>query len=274
MPADGILAGQFGASFADEVEDRIDGFLADGNAADQGLRGDQFVGGEHRAGAILPGAGGGEQHGPLGLAIGVADVDLEQEAIELGFRKGVGAFLLERVLGREHVERAGQGVFDAADGDLTLLHGLQKGGLGARAGAVDLVGHQELAEHRAGHEAEAAAAGAVIVEDFGAGDVGGHQVGGELHPGGMQAEDGAECVDQQGLAEAGHADEQAVAAREDGDEHLLDHVGLAEDDAGDLGLGGGEAATEFLDIADEASHCVTHVAASLIKRIPIEKQRR
>ena len=31
----------------------------------------------------LLGAGGGEQHGALGVAVGVADVDLQQAAVEL-----------------------------------------------------------------------------------------------------------------------------------------------------------------------------------------------
>ena len=103
-------------------------------------------------------AGGGQEHGALGIEVRVADVDLEEEAVELGFRERVGALLLDGVLGGEHVEGARQGVVGAADGDPAFLHGLQQGGLGAWAGAVDLVGHQQLAEDRAGDEAEGAAA--------------------------------------------------------------------------------------------------------------------
>ena len=38
-------------------------------------------------------------------------------------------------------------VAHAGDGDVVFLHGLQKGGLGARAGAVDFIRHHQLAEH-------------------------------------------------------------------------------------------------------------------------------
>ncbi|MFO1521390.1 MAG: hypothetical protein U1G05_04970 [Kiritimatiellia bacterium] len=41
-------------------------------------------------------------------------------------------------------------------------------------------------------------------------------------------------ADQQRFGEAGRADEQRVPPAEDGDEHLVDHVGLADDHAGDL----------------------------------------
>src|SRR3546814_7891166 len=57
-------------------------------------------------------------------------------------------------------------------GDAALLHGLQQGRLRARAGAVDLVGHQELAEHRTGNEAEGAAADLVLLQDLRPQDVG------------------------------------------------------------------------------------------------------
>ena len=47
-------------------------------------------------------------------------------------------------------------------------------------------------------------------------------------------EDLADGADHQRLGQAGHADEQAVAAREDGGEDLLDDLGLADDDAAQL----------------------------------------
>ena len=36
----------------------------------------------------------------------IVDVDLHQEAVELRFGQRIGAFLLDRVLRREHMERA------------------------------------------------------------------------------------------------------------------------------------------------------------------------
>ncbi len=85
----------------------------------------------------------------LGVAIGIVDVDFHQEAIELRLGQRIGTLLLERILCREHVERLRQIMPRAGNGDVLLLHGLQQRRLGARAGAVDLVGHQELREHRA-----------------------------------------------------------------------------------------------------------------------------
>lgn len=61
--------------------------------------------------------------------------------------------------------RAGRASADplalAGNGDVVLLHRLQQRRLGARRGAVDLVGHQELGEDGALDEAEGAAAGLV-----------------------------------------------------------------------------------------------------------------
>ena len=83
------------------------------------------------------------------------------------------------------------------------------------------------------------------LEDFRADDVGGHQVRGELDALELEAEDAAEGGDEQGLGQAGHADEQAVALAEQGGEELLDDLVLADDDAGGFGADGGGA---FLDV--------------------------
>ena len=76
---------------------------------------------------------------------------------------------------------------------------------------------------------KAAAAVGAGLQHLGAEDVGGHQVGGELHPVRDQPEHRAERLDQPGLGEARRADEQAVAAAEDRDQRLLDHLLLADD---------------------------------------------
>ena len=52
---------------------------------------------------------------PLGVVVRIVDVDLHQEAVELRFRQRIGAFLLDRVLRREHVERARHVVAVAGD---------------------------------------------------------------------------------------------------------------------------------------------------------------
>ena len=64
-------------------------------------------------------------------------------------------------------------------------------------------------------------------------------------------EDLADRADHERLGQAGHADEQAVAAREDGGEDLLDDLGLADDDAAELlehlGAGLAELGQVFAD---------------------------
>ena len=95
--------------------------------------------------------------------------------------------------------------------------------------AVDLVGHQELAEDRAVDEAEGARPVGPGLQHLGAEDVGRHQVGGELHPVRDQPEHRAERLDQPGLGEPRRAHEQAVAAAQDRDQRLLDHLLLADD---------------------------------------------
>ena len=84
----------------------------------------------------------------------VADPDHEHEAVELGLGQRVGAFLLDRVLRRQHEERLGQRVTVAAGGDLVLLHGLEQRGLGLGRRAVDLVGQDHVGEDRALDELE------------------------------------------------------------------------------------------------------------------------
>ena len=73
--------------------------------------------------------------------------------------------------------------------------------------------------------------------DPGADDVGGHQVGGELDPGEVTADDGGEAAHRQRLGYAGHTFEQDVTLGEQGDHQLLDHVLLPDDHPLNLGDG-------------------------------------
>ena len=104
----------------------------------------------------------------------------------------------------------------AGDRYPVLLHCLQERRLRARTRAVNLVRHQELAERRALDKAEVAAARLAFLQNLGAEDVGRHQVRGELHPSCLEAEDDAEGFHQPRLAEAGNADDEQMAARQDG----------------------------------------------------------
>ena len=202
-------------------------------------------------GQRLFGAGGLEQDAPLGVAIGIVDVDLHQEAVELRFRQRIGAFLLQRILRRQHMKRLRQIVARAGDRDVLFLHRLQQRGLGARAGAVDFVGHQELREHRSGNEAERSFAGIALVQHFGAENIRRHQVGRELDALGIEPERDAECFDQLGLGETGHADQQRVTAGQDRHQGIFNHPILAEDDGGDRILRGADLAGDLFGRADD-----------------------
>ena len=154
--------------------------------------------------------------------------DVEHEAIELRLGERVSAFELDRVLRREHEERLLERIGPAGRGDVILLHRFEQRGLGLRRRAVDLVGQDDLREDGALHEAEAAAALA-LVEDLGAGDVRRHQVGRELDALEVEIEDLGERLDQERLGEAGDAGDEAVAAGEQGEQDLLDDLVLSDD---------------------------------------------
>ena len=85
--------------------------------------------------------------------------------------------MLVRVLRREDEERRGQGARRAVHRHLPLGHRLEQTALGARGGAVDLVGEHEVREERTRLEDELPAA---LLVDGDAGDVAGEQVAREL----------------------------------------------------------------------------------------------
>ena len=121
----------------------------------------------------------------------------------------------------------------ARHGHLPLLHRLKQRRLGARAGAVDLVGHQELAEDRPGDELEGARAVLPRLQDLGAEDVRRHQVGGELHAVGVEPHDGGERLDEAGLAQPRKPDQQPVPAAEQRRQAEVHDPLLADEPPGD-----------------------------------------
>jgi hypothetical protein len=129
-------------------------------------------------------------------------------------------------------------VVRAARGDPVLLHRLQQRRLRLGRRAVDLVGEQEVGEDRALDEAERALAGGrIFLEHVGAGDVGRHQVGRELDAAEREVQRLGQRRDEQRLGQARDADEQAVAAREQRDEQVLDHLRWPLDLGAQVGVG-------------------------------------
>jgi len=134
--------------------------------------------------------------------------------------------------------------------DVLLLHRLQQGRLGAGAGAVDLVGHQQLGEHRALDEAERAVAHVAFFQHLGAQDVGRHQVGRELDALAFHAQHDAQGLDQLGLGEARDADQKQVTAGQEGNQRLIDDRLLAINDLADGGTRRPQLAAQPLDIGE------------------------
>ena len=125
----------------------------------------------------------------------------------------------------------------AGHSHMMLLHRLQKRRLRAGARPVDFVRHQQLSEDRPADKAEGPSAVEPFFHDFGAEDVGRHQVGGELHAQGVESDDDAQGLDQLGLGEPRHPDQQAVPAGEEDRQREIDDALLTEDDGADLGPG-------------------------------------
>ena len=178
----------------------------------------------------------------------IADVDFEHEPVLLSFRQSVRPFLLDGVLRGKHEKRIGQNVPRLSDGDLPFLHGFQQRGLSLRRRAVDFVGQDDVVKQRAVDEAKLALAGAfVFLQNFGAGDVGGHQVGSELDAGERHRQAASERADHQRLGEARHTFEQTVSTAKQGDEQLVDDVVLSDNDLRHLLANFPIALAEFLD---------------------------
>ena len=70
----------------------------------------------------------------------------------------------------------------------------------------------------------------VFLDDLGAGDIAGHQVGCELDAAELQVQGPGQGGYGQRLGQPRHADRQAVAAGEQADQHLFDHLLLTDDD--------------------------------------------
>ena len=117
------------------------------------------------------------QHVHFVVMARIADAQQHAEAIQLRLGQRIDAFLLHRVLRRQHPERIGQRIRGVGDGDLPLLHRLEQRALRLGRGAVDLVGQQDVGEDRSLLGAELAG---LRVVDARADDVGRQQVGREL----------------------------------------------------------------------------------------------
>ena len=199
------------------------------------------------------------QHRELGLGVRVVELDLEEEAVELTFGEGEDAFVLVRVLRRDHEKRIGKLVRLAVDRHLALAHRLEQGGLGARRRTVDLVGEEDVREDGAGHEEVLAGADDVLPVELRR-----RRVRRELDALERRAEHVCDGTGKKGLRASGRALEEDVTVRDGGDEKQFDGTVLADDDLRHLRLRPLAQAGEIVVLLlHHQRHCVSFRLVSL-----------
>ena len=107
-----------------------------------------------------------------------------------------------------------------------LLHGFEQGRLGFWGSAVDLVCQDHIGKNRSWDKPQLPTS-LVIGQYFCASDVGGHQVGSELNATEFQMESLSNTSNQQCLCQSRCSGDQAMGAREQADQQLLDHLFLS-----------------------------------------------
>jgi len=144
--------------------------------------------------------------------------DGEEETVQLRLGQGEGSRGRGVVLGSHHQKGIGELFCFSVDGNLPLVHGLEKGGLGAGRGAVDFVCQKEVGEDRPRNELELTILLAVeIVTD----DVGGKQIRGKLEALEDAADRSGKDRGQGGLSDPGRARHESMAPGEEGREEKV-----------------------------------------------------
>src|SRR6266487_6994251 len=138
---------------------------------------------------------------------------------------------LRRVLRRDDKERTVERARVALDGDLALAQRFEQRRLGARGGAVHLVGEHDVGEDWAGDELEGQV---FLVEDARAGDVGGQEVRSALDPAKGAADRRRQGSSKHRLAGSGQVLEQYVPPGDETRQGEPDDLVLADDDVVDV----------------------------------------
>ena len=167
-------------------------------------------------------------------ALGKVDNQLVDKAVELGFGQRVSAFHLKRVLRRQHKKDAFELVGISAHSHLPLLHRFKQRRLSLRSCAIDLIGQQQIGKDGAGLKVKSLFAAFAFDDYVRAYDVGGHQIGRELHAREVEAHSLCERSHEQSLSQPRHAFEQNVAAGHQREQRAFDDLVLADDDARNL----------------------------------------
>src|SRR5881409_475587 len=246
----------------------FDGGL-DVDVLDRGLEGADLVGRCHGLDrrVVRPAFSASLEDLDFLLSRRVADVDLQQEPIDLGFRERIGALVLDRILRRDHEEGPVQRERLALQRRLAFLHRLEERGLGLRRGAVDLVRQEDVREDRAASEDEVAG---LAVEHVRPRDVRRQQVRRELDAAEREAEARREAFRDQCLRQPGDVFDQQVAVSEDRPEDALEHRALADDHGLDRVE---EVAADLPDRRDVHRHASIRVRTSRNSRTKPPRER-
>jgi len=154
---------------------------------------------------------------------GIADAQPQKESVELGFRKWKGPGEVLRILRGDDEEGGRERESLAVDGDVPFVHGLQEGGLSARARAVDLVREKYVRKNGTAAQDEFAS---VVVEYTDAEDVARKKITRKLDAAKLAADCRRECMGKRCLADARNILDQQVAARQERDEGEFDGLRL------------------------------------------------
>ena len=181
---------------------------------------------EHRGDLGRLGPGGAVEDGVQVLSARKADVELEEEAVQLRFREWVGALALQGILRRKHEKGLVEAVGHAANGDGVLLHRFEQRALGLGRRAVDLVGEHDVGKDRPLAEGELL----LVIDHRRPEDVGGHQIGRELHPRELEREGVGDGAHEERLAQPGHPLQERVRADQQAGQGPVDDLAVTDDD--------------------------------------------
>ena len=196
----------------------------------------------------------------------VVDEDLHHEAVALRVGQLIDALALDRVLRGDDKERLRHEVCDTTDRHLLLGHHLEQRRLHLGGRPVDLVGEQEVDEHRAELDVEPLGAASI---DAGADDVGRQQIGRELNSCERATDDVGERFGGQRLGEPRYRLDEAMAPRQQSDQQAFEQPGLADDDLAQLeedaldGVGDG-LSVELAGSADAVNGSVAGSAGRVV----------
>ena len=155
-------------------------------------------------------------------------------------------------------ERLRQRVRLTLDRHLAFLHRLQQRSLRLRRCAVDLIGEEDVREHRPGPERER-----TLAVHHRPGEVRREHVGRELGTAERQPNGAGGRVREQRLRDARHAFEQHVPTDEERDEQAVDCLLVPEHDLGHLGLDA---------VAERDQSSLPALCSSAAARVPSAKR--